>query len=700
MKRILLSFGLCLLFTGIGFGQLTEGDIAITSFNADGTDNFSFVLLDAISGTTTIYFTERGWDNDQDGGGATPTWISNSDGTITWTYTGSLPAGTEIQIFDPTNASSSDSASIGTITETGSFIIAASSDVLIAYTGTGTPNDGTEVTNFLWAVKWGSEDFTDNATGTAGSSLPTDLSLGTNAIDLSTLDNYQYDCSTTTPVATLRSAIANTANYNSGSTDTFLAPNCGYLGLNPHVIITGTAGWRLLSLPKSSGTIEDVSDDSPVQGVSGGDDTGSNANVYTYDNSGSFEIPTSVSTAFGDGYGIAMYFFNNTTNGSAELPITMDASGSEPGSDVVVDLYSGATGRFTLVGNPFASRVDLANVSANIAISSNMSFWDNALGSYVTENISGGLVIEPWQGYWVQTGAATAGGQLTFGTADKTSSAADATHFDKANFDSLRELKFAIVSNYNTEKNLTLQFANDASEGWDTYDLLKLGSFLPKNVSGAFVGELDGESILKAIESLPIALDTEITIPLMVSLTGETQEIVMSWEGIVKLPSSWEIFMEDYSNGTKIDLRTSTVYTFTQEGISTSVNPKSILKPSMGETMKLKSDTEYRFGITINPNTIVSNEVEDKPIEFRLDQNYPNPFNPTTNIKYSVGEAGPVNITVYNVMGQKVAEVLNTTKSAGSYQVSWNATGQASGIYYYRLTAPGVVLTRQMTLIK
>ncbi|MEQ9541613.1 MAG: T9SS type A sorting domain-containing protein, partial [Deltaproteobacteria bacterium] len=61
---------------------------------------------------------------------------------------------------------------------------------------------------------------------------------------------------------------------------------------------------------------------------------------------------------------------------------------------------------------------------------------------------------------------------------------------------------------------------------------------------------------------------------------------------------------------------------------------------------------------------------------------------------------GPVTITVYNVMGQKVAELLNTTKSAGSYQVSWNATGQASGIYYYRLTAPGQVLTRQMTLIK
>ena len=51
-------------------------------------------------------------------------------------------------------------------------------------------------------------------------------------------------------------------------------------------------------------------------------------------------------------------------------------------------------------------------------------------------------------------------------------------------------------------------------------------------------------------------------------------------------------------------------------------------------------------------------------------------------------------------MGQKVAEILNTTRTAGNYQVTWNATAQASGIYYYRLTAPGQVLTRQMTLIK
>jgi hypothetical protein len=118
--------------------------------------------------------------------------------------------------------------------------------------------------------------------------------------------------------------------------------------------------------------------------------------------------------------------------------------------------------------------------------------------------------------------------------------------------------------------------------------------------------------------------------------------------------------------------------------------------------VKSKSTNESsRFGITLTPSTSVSIDDEiDAPTEFTLGQNYPNPFNPTTNINYSVGEAGPVNITVYNTMGQKVAELLNTTKSAGSYQITWNATGVASGIYYYRLTAPGQVLTRQMTLIK
>ncbi|MEQ9089548.1 MAG: T9SS type A sorting domain-containing protein [Balneola sp.] len=467
--------------------------------------------------------------------------------------------------------------------------------------------------------------------------------------------------------------------------------------------VSGNAGWRLLSIPKTGATVGDISDDTAIQGVTGGSDASAASNVYTYDDTGAYETPTNVSTAIGNGKGLAVYFFNNTTNGSSTLPLTLDASGLEPSSDVVVDLYSGATGRYTLVGNPFAANVNLANVSANIAISSNMTFWDNAAGSYTTQSTSGGLVIQPWQGYWVQTANSTAGGQLTFGTADKTSSAAGTTHFDKALPNNLAELRFTIQSSYNTEKNLTLQVANDASLEWDKYDLIKLGSLLPQNVSAGFVGSLEGKQVLKGIEGIPSSLDEEITFPILVDLTGESQTLNLKWDGLDKMPSSWSFKLHDYKTGDSYDLSAINQYDFeividdTQE----KANPLTVINSSIGTPMKAKSGSTPRFGITIAPGTSVGIDDEvDAPTEFALGQNYPNPFNPTTNINYSVGEAGPVNITVYNVMGQKVAELLNTTKNAGSYQLTWNATGVASGIYYYRLTAPGQVLTRQMTLIK
>ncbi|NBC03241.1 MAG: T9SS type A sorting domain-containing protein, partial [Bacteroidetes bacterium] len=83
-----------------------------------------------------------------------------------------------------------------------------------------------------------------------------------------------------------------------------------------------------------------------------------------------------------------------------------------------------------------------------------------------------------------------------------------------------------------------------------------------------------------------------------------------------------------------------------------------------------------------------------------LEQNYPNPFNPTTNIKFEIAETSDVTLNVYNVMGQRVATLVNEVKAPGTYEIAWDAQEMASGIYYYRLRAGGVVFNRQMTLIK
>jgi hypothetical protein len=84
-------------------------------------------------------------------------------------------------------------------------------------------------------------------------------------------------------------------------------------------------------------------------------------------------------------------------------------------------------------------------------------------------------------------------------------------------------------------------------------------------------------------------------------------------------------------------------------------------------------------------------EVEVKAIkEFALDQNYPNPFNPSTKIKYSLAVDSKVKLTVYNLLGEIVATLVNTNISAGNQEVTFEGTNLNNGIYFYRLEAVGV----------
>ena len=95
----------------------------------------------------------------------------------------------------------------------------------------------------------------------------------------------------------------------------------------------------------------------------------------------------------------------------------------------------------------------------------------------------------------------------------------------------------------------------------------------------------------------------------------------------------------------------------------------------------------------------VSVEVEI-PIEYSLEQNYPNPFNPSTTIKYSIPEDGFVKLAVYNMLGEEVATIVNTTQKAGRYEVNFNASKLSSGVYVYRIEASNFTASKKLILMK
>ncbi len=132
------------------------------------------------------------------------------------------------------------------------------------------------------------------------------------------------------------------------------------------------------------------------------------------------------------------------------------------------------------------------------------------------------------------------------------------------------------------------------------------------------------------------------------------------------------------------------IFTMTQEGSATVVvEAHNLANPSESYSHTLTGRTSP-----------VSVENEAVPAEFSLGQNHPNPFNPSTVISYSLPAGGNVDITVYNSLGEKVITLVEGVQEAGNHQVSFNASGLGSGVYFYRLVSANFTSTKKMLLAK
>ena len=105
-------------------------------------------------------------------------------------------------------------------------------------------------------------------------------------------------------------------------------------------------------------------------------------------------------------------------------------------------------------------------------------------------------------------------------------------------------------------------------------------------------------------------------------------------------------------------------------------------------------DVEYQGTVGI---TTIGTSIPD---QFSLKQNYPNPFNPSTKIKFDLAKNTNVKLTIFNSLGQKMMNIFDGFKSAGSYEATFDGSSLASGTYYYRLETDFFTETKKMQLVK
>jgi len=116
--------------------------------------------------------------------------------------------------------------------------------------------------------------------------------------------------------------------------------------------------------------------------------------------------------------------------------------------------------------------------------------------------------------------------------------------------------------------------------------------------------------------------------------------------------------------------------------------------------------SEWKAIVLSNPTSVPDlTSSETTPVQFKLHQNFPNPFNPQTVISFELPITSTVEITIYNLMGQKLRTLISDEKEAGSYHVSWDAKDDkgnlvSSGIYLYKMKAGDLVQTHKMLFIR
>ncbi len=456
--------------------------------------------------------------------------------------------------------------------------------------------------------------------------------------------------------------------------------------------IDGNSGWRMLAGPHDNMPVSYLAGETAVQGVTDSEDE----NIYVSYDGSSWSAPSALSDEIDSGEGFILYFFDNTVNGSEELPINFTAETSSQTNDVTVNLHTSGN-KWNLVGNPFQEQFNMSGITVNGgSLSSSVGqIYNDATDSYVTTTTTSGKVAA-WQGFFLQNDDATSV------TLDASSTTNGATFYKGRSNESAYigfELSFMDEDDQLEIKDqaTVLYFNDEAINEWDTFDAEKLLPLTSNYALLAIEGEREGDFLVKAQDSRSLTSENEESYYLEFSSVGYSGNFEITWPMWESIPEEWSIILNDLRTGEQVDVRTVDGYQFTADGSQPKTS--TVLLPPQINSKLNNGIKEIRFRVDITKGASVSNETE-VPIAFSLNQNYPNPFNPSTTIDYSIANSGIVDLSIYNLLGQKVATLVNEFRTSGDYSINWKATNISSGVYIYRLTSNGVTLTQKMTLIK